>query len=110
MQGMADETRVATLKQILENNPDDAFARYALGMEYSGSGETDAAMAEFRRLLGAHPDYANAYFMAAQTLARAERNDEARAMLQQGIECARRTRNQHAMSEMEAMLDELERV
>ena len=47
--------------------------------------------------------------MAAQALARAERNDEAKAMLQQGIECARRTRNQHALSEMEAMLDELER-
>jgi tetratricopeptide (TPR) repeat protein len=107
---MADGTRVATLKQILDTNPDDAFARYALGMEYSGSGETDAAMAEFQRLLAAHPDYANAYFMAAQTLARAERNDEARNILQQGIECARRTRNQHAMSEMEAMLDDLDRV
>ena len=109
MQLMADETRVAALKQILDAEPDDSFARYALGMEYSSSGETDAAMAEFQRLLAAHPDYANAYFMAAQTLARADRNDEARSMLQQGIECARRTRNQHAMSEMEAMLDELER-
>ena len=45
--------------------------------------------------------------MAAQALARAERNDEAKTMLQHGIECARRTRNQHALSEMEAMLDEL---
>jgi tetratricopeptide (TPR) repeat protein len=109
MQFMADDTRVAALKQILESQPDDSFARYALGMEYSSSGETEAAMAEFQRLLAAHPDYANAYFMAAQTLARADRNDEARSMLQQGIECARRTRNQHALSEMEAMLDELER-
>ena len=30
-----------------------------------------------------------------------------KAMLQHGIECARRTRNQHALAEMEAMLDEL---
>ena len=35
--------------------------------------------------------------------------DEAQSLLQQGIECARRTRNQHALTEMEAMLDELER-
>jgi tetratricopeptide (TPR) repeat protein len=102
-----EQTRVATLKEILDANPDDAFARYALGLEYSGSGETDAALAEFQRLLAAHPDYTNGYFMAAQTLARAERIDEARALLDQGIECARRTRNQHALSEMEAMLDEL---
>ena len=106
---MIDESRVASLKQILEANPDDAYARYALGLEYSGSGDTDAALTEFRRLLASHPDYTNGYFMAAQTLARADRNDEARQMLQQGIESARRTRNQHALAEMEGMLDELDR-
>ena len=104
---MPDESRVAALKEILAANPDDAFARYALGLEYSGAGETDAALAEFQRLLAAHPDYTNGYFMAAQCLARAGRNNEAKTMLQQGMECARRTRNQHALSEMEAMLDEL---
>ena len=106
---MPDETRVAALKQILAAKPDDAFARYALGLEYSGCGETDAALAEFQHLLAAHPDYTNGYFMAAQTLARAERTDEARALLRQGIESARRTRNQHALSEMEGILGELER-
>ncbi len=105
---MPDESRVAALKEILDTNPNDAFARYALGLEYSGSGETDAALAEFQRLLAAHPDYTNGYFMAAQTLARAERKEEAQLQLRQGIECARRTRNQHALAEMEAMLDELE--
>lgn len=106
---MADETRVATLKEILDQNPDDAFARYALGLEYSGGGETDEALRHFNLLLESHPDYTNGYFMAAQTLARAERKDEARDMLLNGIECARRTRNQHALAEMEGMLDELER-
>ena len=66
-------------------------------------------LVEFQHLLAAHPDYTNGYFMAAQTLARAERSEEARAMLRQGIECARRTGNQHALAEMEGMLDELER-
>jgi hypothetical protein len=46
--------------------------------------------------------------MAAQTLAKAERFDEARARLEQGIASARRTGNQHALSEMQAMLDDLE--
>jgi len=98
---MPDESRVAALKEILVAKPDDAFARYALGLEYSGGGETDAALAEFQHLLAVHPDYTNGYFMAAQTLAR--------AMLRQGIECAQRTRNQHALAEMEGMLGELER-
>ena len=106
---MPDDSRVAALQEILKENPNDAFARYALGLEYSGSGETEAALAEFSKLLEAHPDYTNGYFMSAQALARAERIDEARAMLQKGIESAGRTNNRHALSEMEAMLDELER-
>ena len=105
---MSDESRVAALQEILKETPNDAFARYALGLEYSGSGETEAALAEFAKLLEAHPDYTNGYFMSAQALARAERVEEARLMLQKGIESARRTNNRHALSEMEAMLDELE--
>jgi hypothetical protein len=45
--------------------------------------------------------------MAAQTLVRAERVNEAKKMLQDGITSARRTGNLHAQSEMEAMLAEL---
>jgi tetratricopeptide (TPR) repeat protein len=105
---MTDDSRVAALQEILKDSPDDAFARYALGLEYSGAGETEAALAEFARLLASHPDYTNGYFMAAQTLDRAGRCNEARSMLQNGIESARRTRNGHALSEMEAMLEELE--
>ena len=106
---MPDQGRVTTLKQVLNANPNDAFARYALGLEYSNAGDTDAALAEFQQLIAVHPDYTNGYFMAAQTLARANRTPEARAMLQAGIESARRSRNQHALSEMEGMLDELDR-
>jgi tetratricopeptide (TPR) repeat protein len=106
---MTDDSRVAALRELLAANPDDAFARYALGLEYSGSGDTEAALAEFQRLLASHPDYTNGYFMAAQTLARADRNNEARLLLERGIESARRTRNQHAQAEMQGMLDELDR-
>jgi hypothetical protein len=45
--------------------------------------------------------------MAAQTLARADRIEEAKTMLTSGIESARRTGNSHAQSEMEAMLGDL---
>jgi len=65
------------------------------------------ALTEFRILLEANPDYAPGYQMAAQALMKAGRDEEARKMLQDGIACAIRIRNQHARSEMEAMLDEL---
>ena len=99
--------RLAMLNEILTQNPNDAFARYGLAMEYSNRGEVETAMTEFGKLLAAHPDYTAGYFMAAQTLAKASRVDEARKMLADGIASARRTGNAHALSEMEGMLAEL---
>ena len=99
--------RIAALNEILTQNPKDAFARYGLAMEYSNQGDLDRALAEFAILLKTSPDYTAGYFMAAQTLARASRNSEAKTMLHDGIESARRTGNLHAQSEMEAMLGDL---
>jgi predicted Zn-dependent protease len=100
--------RIALLNEVLSQNPSDAFARYGLALEYSNSGEVERALEEFGRLLATHPDYTAGYFMAAQTLAKAERTEEARKMLVNGIASAKKTGNGHAQSEMEGMLAELE--
>ena len=100
--------RIALLNEVLSQNPADAFARYGLALEYSNSGEVERALEEFGRLLATHPDYTAGYFMAAQTLAKAERTDEARKMLVDGIASAKKTGNGHAQAEMEGMLAELE--
>jgi predicted Zn-dependent protease len=99
--------RVAMLSEVLAQNPKDEFARYGLAMEYSKAGKVDEALEEFRKLLTVNPNYTAAYFMAAQTLTRADRVEEAKKMLNDGIACAKRSGNAHARSEMEAMLAEL---
>jgi predicted Zn-dependent protease len=99
--------RIAMLSEILIANPKDLFARYGLAQEYSNTGQTEQALKEFKTLIEKNPDYTPAYFMAAQTLAKAERIDESKRMLVDGISCARRTGNNHAQSEMTAMLEEL---
>jgi thioredoxin-like negative regulator of GroEL len=99
--------RIAMLNEILAESPNDAFARYGLAMEFSKSGDVEHALEEFGKLLSAHPDYTAGYFMAAQTLAAASRTDEAKKMLVEGITSARRTGNNHAQSEMTAMLEGL---
>jgi len=95
------------LSEILAANPEDAFARYGLALEYSKAGQIREAMAEFTTLITKNPDYTPAYFMAAQTLAAASRVDEAKRWLVDGISSARRTGNTHAQSEMTAMLEGL---
>jgi len=100
--------RLQMLKDLIAQDPNNQLARYGLGMEYSGKGDVDSAVAEFRKLVEINPDYANAYFMAAQALAKAKRTDEAKQLLRQGITAAARTGNSHAQSEMQGFLDELE--
>jgi len=99
--------RLAMLTDILSQNPNDAFARYGLALEYSNAGDVDRALEEFAKLLASHPDYTAGYFMAAQALARVDRVSEAKRMLEDGIVSAKRTSNSHAQSEMEGMLADL---
>jgi tetratricopeptide (TPR) repeat protein len=99
--------RIAMLAEILAANPGDAFARYGLAMEYSNTGKIEEALQEFKTLLEKNPDYVPGYFMAAQTLEKAGRIDEAKRILVDGISSARRTGNTHAQSEMTAMLEGL---
>lgn len=99
--------RIVMLNEILAKDPNNAFARYGLAMEYSNSGKTEQALEEFGKLLSANPDYAAGYFMAAQTLVNCGRKGEARAMLEKGIAAAQRKGDSHAASEMHGMLEEI---
>src|SRR5277367_1470812 len=100
--------KIAILKEILAQQPGDAFARYGLAMAYASEGDAVPALAEFDRLLAEHQDYTAGYFMAAQTLVKAGRPAEAQNRLREGIASAQRTGNQHALNEMQQLLDELE--
>jgi predicted Zn-dependent protease len=100
--------KIAGLKEILDADPRNSFARYGMAMELASRGESASALSEFDKLLANDPSYTQGYFMAAQTLVRAGRNPEAVGRLKAGIDCATREGNNHAVSEMQALLDELQ--
>lgn len=100
--------KIAAFEGILAQNPDDAFARYGLAMEYRNRNDNSAALGQFDELHRRHPDYVPAYQMAGQTLIAIGDILGARQRLHAGIASARRTGNLHAASEMEGMLEELE--
>jgi predicted Zn-dependent protease len=101
--------KVAALREILALDPKNSFARYGIAMELVNQGDTSAALDEFDTLLAADPDYTAGYFMAAQTLAGLGRKDEAITRLREGIASAARAGNTHALKEMQAMLDDLQK-
>ncbi|HEY6490801.1 MAG: tetratricopeptide repeat protein [Terracidiphilus sp.] len=106
---MSSTDKIAGLKEILALDAKNSFARYGIAMELANRGDTEEALKEFDALLANDPDYTAAYFMSAQTLSNAGRKEEAIARLKGGISCAARSGNRHALSEMQGMLDELDR-
>jgi thioredoxin-like negative regulator of GroEL len=101
------KTRRQLLEEFVVKNPADAFSRYGLALECMKGGDISAAEEQFRALLQNNADYIPVYLMFAQMLSRAARSEEARHVLSVGIAAAIKKGEQHARSEMEALLAEL---
>ena len=101
------KSRRQVLEEFVAKKPDDAFSRYGLALECMNSGDSAAADQHFRALLERNADYIPGYQMYGQLLVRESRTDEARQVLSSGIAAASKAGNQHACSEMEALLNDL---
>jgi tetratricopeptide (TPR) repeat protein len=99
--------RLTTLKSMVEQNPNDAFARYGLAMEHANLGDLQQAIDEYAKLLEAHPNYSAGYYHAGRTLEKMGRSEEARAMYERGIDVTSRNGDAHTRSELQAALDML---
>lgn len=101
------KSRRQILEEFVARQPDDSFSRYGLAMECMNGGDPAAADMHFRALLERNADYIPAYLMYGQLLARESRASEAKQILSIGIAAAAKKGEQHARSEMEALLNEL---
>ncbi|MGH9613628.1 MAG: tetratricopeptide repeat protein [Bryobacteraceae bacterium] len=97
--------RIEILKSMVEQDPNNSFARYGLGMEYVNAGHFEDAIAEFRALVAANPDYAAAYYHGGHALEKLGKVEEARELYEKGIEATARTGDGHTRGELQAALD-----
>jgi Flp pilus assembly protein TadD len=105
---MSAKSRKEQIETMLAENPTDPFLNYCLAMEWISSGDDEAAVRTFTRLIELDQNYVPAYLQAGQALSRRGRTDEARTMFRRGIEAAQRTGDQHAQGEMQGFLEGLE--
>lgn len=101
------KSRLEMLHEILAADPSNAFARYGLAMEMVAS-HPEESWRHFEYLLAHQPDYLATYYQAAKLLLALGRAAQAREVLTRGIEVAARQQNDHARSELAALLEELE--
>src|SRR5262245_30539532 len=100
--------RLARLKALVAENPQDRFARYGLAMELANQGQLEESWGEFQALISLDPDYVASYFQAGQTLERLNRITEAREVYREGIEAATRRGDMRTRNELESALSLLE--
>jgi len=100
--------RLDSLLAFLERDPDDAFTRYAVALEYVSSGDRPKGEEYLRETIRRDPGYVPAYHMLGQLLGNDSRYDEAAAAYTEGIRRAAIAGDNHARNEMEQELEELQ--
>jgi tetratricopeptide (TPR) repeat protein len=99
--------RFETLIQFIETNPNDCFARYGVAQEYLKQGEHGKALEHFTKIFETNPAYQAAYYHAGKAYEKLGRVEEALATYRKGIEVASGSGDLHALSELQAALNEL---
>jgi uncharacterized protein HemY len=105
---MTESPRLKQIQAWLAETPDDPELRYALAMEYRSAGDDERTVESLRSLIADKPGFVASYLMLAQTLVKLVRDDEAKEVLHRGIVAAKQAGNEHAMGEMQTLLDSLE--
>jgi predicted Zn-dependent protease len=103
---MTKTERMSQIEALLELEPNDAFLRYGLAMEHVSIGNDDMAATLLKELVDSQPNdpYVPAFLMAGQAYQRLGEEKAAANILKRGIAAAIKAKNDHARSEMEALL------
>lgn len=99
--------RIARIKEILKDSPNDSFLKHALALEYIKLNNDTDARQLFEELLSYEPGYVGSYYHLGKLLERAGETEQAIAIYEKGIEMAKAGKEKHAMNELMAALDDL---
>lgn len=98
---------INALLGFLEEDPSDAFSRYALALEYLKADDADKAMEQLQHLLAAQPEYLAAYYQLGKILELKNEKDQAVDIYEKGKLVARKQGNTHTLNELNSALDSL---
>ena len=96
--------RIEKIQALLEKEPDDAFLNFGLAMEFVKAGRTEDALTAFDRTLSIDPNYSAAHFHKGNTLISLGRLEDARTVLENGVEVTKKNGDPHAQREIQELL------
>lgn len=99
--------RIESLKKALETDPNDTFARYAIGLEYLSADKLDDAKNIFDEIIAIDPDYAAVYYQLGKTYELMGDESSAKNIYEKGIQVASSQNDEHTKSELEQAINDL---
>jgi len=99
--------RLELFDKLIAKGTSDPFHYYARAMELRSLSRPDDAFTAFVEVTTRFPDYVPSYLMAAQLAQELGDKPRARELAGAGVAAARRAGDEHAMSELTALLEAL---
>ncbi len=96
--------RLAHLQQFLEEDPDDAFTRFALAQEHQKRGDAERAQALYEALVAEQPGYVGTYYHLGKLYEAQGEAEAAQTIYERGIAVAREQRDTKNLSELQDAL------
>jgi Tfp pilus assembly protein PilF len=102
-----EKSRIENLKEMLAVDPQDSFARYALGLEYMAGKDNESARDLFEELKTLDPNYVATYYQLGKVYELLGDESMARKTYEKGIYVARSQNDMHTKSELEQAMNDL---
>jgi len=90
----------AQIQRLLDLEPNDPFMLYAMATDHAKESEHLEAVSFYERTIEADPDYCYAYYHMARSLEALNRIEEAKIVLDHGLEAAQHTNDAKGISEI----------
>jgi tetratricopeptide (TPR) repeat protein len=101
-------SKISILATKLKNNPKDCFLMFALALELLKLGEQQKALTLFQTIAKTDPNYVGVYYHLGKLLEELNSAEEAIVQYKTGIKIAQQLNDQHAKSELQGALMNLE--
>ena len=96
--------RLTALLAFYEEDPDDAFTRFAIASEYLKKDNKKEALSFFKQLVQDIPDYVGTYYHLGKLYEVLDQKEEAIRTYESGVQVATRLKEFHARAELQDAL------
>ncbi|MDP7005209.1 MAG: hypothetical protein QF718_03250 [Phycisphaerales bacterium] len=103
----SSEDRISKLRNLLDQDPHDAFCMYGIAMEHAKNGRFDEAVAWFDQTIETDSTYCYAWLHKAKCQHDNDDSKSASSTLEEGIKQAREQGDLHAAEEMSSYLNSI---